>query len=77
MPVVVPAPQQQQSQFPAFMLTAVADYKKLAAEYPNITDPSLKVAYKAVLDKKLGDLQGMLTQYHTTVTAAISALQVS
>lgn len=77
MPVVIPAQQQQQSQFPVFMLTAVADYKKLAAEYPKITDPSLKDAYKAVLDKKLGDLQDMLTQYYTTVTAAISALQVS
>ena len=76
MPVVIPAPQQQQSQFPAFMLTAVADYKKLASEYPNITDPTLKEAYKAVLDKKLGDLQAMLTQYNTTVTSAISALQV-
>ena len=77
MPVVIPAQQQQQSQFPAFMLTAVADYKKLAAEYPNITDASLKEAYKAVLDKKLADLQDMLTQYHATVSSAIVALQVS
>ena len=77
MPVVIPAQQQQQSQFPAFMITAVADYKKLASEYPKITDPTLKEAYKAVLDKKLGDLHDMLTQYHTTVSAAIAALQVS
>jgi len=76
MPVVIPAPQQQQSQFPAFMLTAVADYKKLASEYPNIVDPALKEAYKAVLDKKLSDLRAMLAQYNTTVTSAISALQV-
>jgi hypothetical protein len=58
------------------MLTAVADYKKLASEYPNIVDPTLKEAYKAVLDKKLSDLQAMLTQYYTTVTSSITALQV-
>jgi hypothetical protein len=65
------------NQIPQFMMVAVMDYKKLAAEYPNITDSALKASYKAVLDKKIADLQAMLATYNANAVAAINALQVS
>jgi len=68
---------QQPQPFPQFMLVAVTDYKKLAADYSAITDGNLKASYKVVLDKKIADLQVMLAQYNATALAAINALQVS
>ena len=62
--------------FPPSILVAVGDYKKLAADYPNIADPTIKASYKMVLDKKLADLQEMLTAYCSTASAALSALAV-
>lgn len=70
-------PNQMPNAIPQFMLVAVADYKKLAAEYPNITDNVLKASYKAVLDKKIADLQAMLATYNANAVAAINALQVA
>jgi len=62
--------------FPMSMLPAVADYKKLAADYPEITDPTLKSAYKAVLDKKIADLQATLAAYASTASSEIASLAV-
>ena len=62
--------------FPMFMTGAVADYKKLAADYSSITDPSIKASYKVVLDKKIADLEEMLAQYNLTALNGIHALRV-
>lgn len=70
-------PLQMPNVIPQFMMIAVTDYKKLAAEYPNITDDGLKASYKAVLDKKIADLQAMLATYNANAVAAINALQVA
>jgi len=67
----------QSQPFPQFMSVAVSDYKKLAADYSTITDPSLKASYKVVLDKKITDLEAMLSQYNATALAAIDALKVN
>lgn len=72
-----PPPIQMPNQIPPFMMIAVADYKKLAADYGDITDPALKASYKAVLDKKIADLQAMLATYNANALAAINALQVA
>lgn len=65
------------SQIPQFMMVAVMDYKKLAVDYSTITEESLKASYKAVLDKKLGDLHVMLATYNSNAISAINALQVA
>lgn len=63
--------------FPQVMMSAVSDYKKLAADYSTITDEAVKVSYKVVLDKKIADLQAMLSQYNATALAAIESLKVN
>ena len=65
------------SVFPSNVLFAVGDYKKLAADYPNIADPAIKASYKVVLDKKLADLHEMLNAYCATASAALSELAVA
>lgn len=67
----------QTQPFPQVMLTAVADYKKLAADYASVEDATVKASYKIVLDKKLADLQVMLSTYNSTALAALQALQVA
>ena len=62
--------------FPNSMMAAVIDYKKLAADYATVTEPSVKASYKVVLDKKIEDLRASLTAYTTTASAAIDALVV-
>ena len=63
--------------FPAAMAPAVQDYKKLQAEYAKATDPTVKAAYKCILDKKIVDLRAALDAYVATVTTAINALQTN
>ena len=72
-----PPPIQVSNSIPQFMTVAVSDYKKLASEYPKITDQNLKLAYKAVLDKKIVDLQDMLTSYNARALVDINALRVN
>jgi hypothetical protein len=62
--------------FPQSMTAAVMDYKKMAADYATVSDPTVKASYKVVLDKKIGDLRASLTAYTTTASAAIDALVV-
>ena len=63
--------------FPNSMMAAVIDYKKLAADYATVTEPSVKASYKVVLDKKISDLRASLNAYMTTASAAIDALVVA
>jgi len=72
-PFPSPAPQL----FPQTMMSAVTDYKKMAADYATVSDPAVKASYKVVLDKKIGDLRASLTSYTTTASAAIDALVVA
>lgn len=72
-----PPPVQIPNPIPQFMMIAVSDYKKLALDYPKITDESLKAAYKAVLDKKIIDLQDMLAAYNSSALFAINSLRVN
>jgi hypothetical protein len=62
--------------FPQPLLTAVTDYKKLVTDYNNISDPTLKSAYKMVLTDKLTALNGMANVYASTVQTNIQALAV-
>lgn len=63
--------------FPQVMMSAVEDYKKLAADYSSITDEVVKVSYKVVLDKKISDLEEMLATYNSRALAGIQALKVN
>ena len=63
--------------FPVSMSAAVQDYKKLALEYSKLTDPTLKAAYKTILDKKVEELRTALQTYVASVSNAIDALQVA
>jgi len=63
--------------FPVSMIPAVTDYRKLASDYPGITDEAIKASYKVVLDKKIADLRAALTAYTETASAAIDALAVA
>lgn len=78
MPVIpTSTPALQNTPYPSFMAIAISDYKKLASEYPKITDENLKASYKAVLDKKIIDLQDMLAAYNAGALFAINSLRVN
>ena len=70
----LPVPSQP---FPSSMLSAVADYRKMALDYESTTDPTIKASYKVVLDKKLADLRETLATYTATASAALSELAVA
>ena len=75
MPITAPTPLVKV--LPQFMISAAVDYKTLAADYQSITDPALKSAYKAVLDKKIADLHAMLATYTSAAAEAIAEMAVA
>ena len=63
--------------FPANMVSAVADYKRIVADHNSVSDGTIKAAYKVILDKKIADLRVMLSEYVSSASSAIDALVVA
>jgi hypothetical protein len=66
----------QYTQIPPTIVQAVSLYKTFAAEYSAATDPTLKAAYKTVLDAKYAQITNNLSTYTASIQSYLTSIKV-
>lgn len=64
-------------QFPPNMTQAISFYRILSNEYSAVTDPTVKAAYKTVLDAKYAEITTNLNSYTTSIQSFLSSIKMT